>query len=108
MQDETPASEIAARLLGELDDKHHQDLDDLLKGQFGLRAKELKANMLALAEEEAQARAVVGKNFKARKQAVDEVHKKLGDKVDTEKLKAQLMKDLERLKADENKEMKEL
>ena len=81
MQDDTPSSEIAGRLLGELDEKHNQDLDDLLKGQFAVRAKELKANMLALAEAEAQAKAVVGKNFKARRRALDEVHNKLADRV---------------------------
>jgi len=46
----------------------------MLKDLFGLRAKELKANMLALAENEANSKAIIAKNHKAKKKALDELH----------------------------------
>ena len=38
--------------------------------------------MLALAEQEAQTKAVIGKNYKARRKALKELQKVLGDKID--------------------------
>jgi hypothetical protein len=93
MKEENPANELAGKLLGELDQKQGQDLDDLLKGQFAVRAKDLKANMLALAEQEAEAKAVINKNSKAKKRAMQEIHEKLADKVDAGQLAEQFKKD---------------
>jgi len=42
MQDEMPANELAAKLMGDIDDMHNEELDDLLKDLFALRANELK------------------------------------------------------------------
>jgi hypothetical protein len=67
--------------MGDIDDMHNEELDDMLKDLFALRAKELKANMLALAENEANSKAVIAKNFKARKRALNELHDKLDDKI---------------------------
>jgi phage-related protein len=84
MQNEMPANELAAKLMADMDDLHNEELDDMLKDLFALRAKELKANMLALAENEANSKALIAKNMKARKKAVKELHDKLDEKVETE------------------------
>lgn len=68
--------------MGDIDDMHNDELDDMLKDLFALKAKELKANMLALAENEANSKAIIAKNMKARKKALKELHNKLDEKVE--------------------------
>lgn len=63
---EKTADELPAAVLGALDDKHHEELDDLLMRLYKQRADELKGQVLALLEEKVQGQTVIAKNFKAK------------------------------------------
>lgn len=111
MQDEMPANELAAKLMGDIDDMHNEELDDLLKDLFALRANELKQNMLAMAESEANAKATIAKNMKARRRAMKELHGKLDEKVeaeDPEALAAQKKAQMDALEQEEKNQIAEV
>jgi hypothetical protein len=56
-------------------------MQDCLKDLYRNRAGELKATMLALAEQEAQTKAVIAKNAKARRKAARELRDRLAEKL---------------------------
>lgn len=67
----TPEDELPAAVLKAVENKHQDELEDLLMKLYKQRAEELKAQVLALLEEKVQARGVVDKDFQARKEALE-------------------------------------
>ena len=104
--DELPAAVIAA-----LDEKHQEELDDLLMRSYQQRATELKDRVLALLEEKLLGQAALGKNFRARGAALDALKEALergnGGIVDGAAAK-QIEESKEALAAEERKELQEL
>jgi hypothetical protein len=82
----TPEDELPAAVLKAIENKHQDELEDLLMKLYKQRAEELKAQVLALLEEKVQARGVADKDFQARKEAleafIDGVTEAAGARVD--------------------------
>lgn len=108
---EKTADELPAAVLGALDDKHHEELEDLLMRLYKQRADELKGAVLALLEEKVQGQTVVAKNFKAKGAALAAVAEALagadGGLVDAE-TRRHLDEGKEALAAEERKELQQL
>lgn len=108
---EKTVDELPAAVIGALDDKHQDELDDLLMRLYQQRATELKERVLPLLEEKLQGQAGIGKSYRARVAALDALIEALGkqnegavDKAAAKKLE----EDKEALAAEERKELQEL
>lgn len=107
MHESAPAHELAGRLMAEIDKEHGLELQDALKDTYKVRAGELKTTMLALAEQEAQTKAGIGRNFKARRRAARELRERLAEKMEDAGAQASLQDEAAE-RAIDDEEAKEL
>ena len=101
--------EIPAAVIGLLDEKHQEELDQLLLQMYEYKAGELRNLMLALVEEKALGSKAIEKNFRQRALALDAIGQAIaqGGELD-ECSKEQIENDKAKLRKDEQKELMEL
>jgi len=98
-------------VLQALENKHQDELEDLLKKLYEQRARELRDQIIALLEEKVQGRGVVDKDFQVKKDAlgalIDGVVKEAGGHVE-ESVEKQNQRQSEELGIDHDRELREL
>lgn len=105
---EKTVDELPAAVIGALDDKHQEELDELLMRLYQQRATELKERVLPLLEEKLQAQGGIGKNYRARLTALDALIAALRNQNEgaiDESTAKKLDVDKETLAAEERKEL---